>query len=250
MRTKFLLFFSGLLLIGTGACNKDEHLMPVPGDAKVKRIMIYFTKDFSKDGFITSEYEYDSESRIKRVTAPMYDAGKIVGIISYDDYIYNATGQLIRKENYNSNIYAENGFINLVNYTYDYDSDGNLVKETSEYPQMARSTFKIYDYSYGLQARVKYYNYKGEVESTVVYEYDNLNRRVTEKTYGPDNSLLATTKNTYNGMLLIRSDVYNGDIYYRKIVRSYDDMGNLVVLESKELSPVSSAMSYFSKYEY
>lgn len=51
-----------------------------------------------------------------------------------------------------------------------------------------------------------------------------------------NNHCISYTNHTYSGLLLVKSDVYNGDIHLREIKRTYDNANNLITLESNELT--------------
>jgi len=244
------LFFGLALLITLVSCRKDEDLNPVPGDAKVKRILLYFSLDSDKPAAIVKEFEYDGNWNVTRTSAPMYQDGEIVGNISYDLYTYNTSGQLIKKENYNANVNSPTGFINLINYSYTYSEGGKLIKEVIEYPAIGQSKRITYEYDHNLLTYVRNYNEKNQLESFILYQYDKYDRLITEKSYASIGKLISATDHTYQGQLLIRSDIFYGDTHVREIKRTYDNNNNLMILESRELLDYSSALSYYHKYEY
>lgn len=251
MNTNHIKLCLGLLLIlSLLSCQKQADLTPAPGDAKVKRILLYFSLDSDNPTSIIKEFEYDDNWKISKTSSPMYQDGKIVGTISYDLYYYNNSDLLIKKENLNANLNSPTGFINLINYYYTYSEDGNLTKETIEYPIIGQRKDIIYEYEENRLTGTKYYNEKNQLESYVLNHYDKYDRLITEECYASDDRLISTTTNSYNGQLLVKSDIYLGDTHWREIKRTYDSNNNLLMLESKEIVAYSSALSYFHKYEY
>jgi len=180
----------------------------------------------------------------------MYQEGTIIGTISYDLYYYNTSDQLIKKENFNANLNSPTGFINLINHNYFYSSDGKLNKESIEYPQISSSESIIYEYKNNQLNTTKYYNNKNQLETYVINQYDKSDRLIKETRYAWDDRIISITTHSYQGLLLVKSDVFQGDTHMRVIKRTYDSNNNLLILESKELVGYSSALSYFHKYEY
>ena len=207
--------------------------------------------------YLQSEYEYDNLGRISKISHPMYDNGKIVGVIDYEDYVYNTKNQLEEIKCYNNNLYA--GFVILRTYKYSYDSDGNKIKEVIS---QTDSTLYYYDNN-RLQREEKYMDgyfgsepWRSELITYIEYEYDNQGNLVKETIYsGTDNTPLQYSVHSYQNGLNIKTEVF---IYYnvigktnlREIRRYYDENDNLIYVESQELSGLSSSLGYISKYEY
>jgi len=192
----------------------------------------------------------------------MYDNGNINGVISYDIYTYNEKSQLEKIMYYNANIYE--GFINLRTYTYSYDKNGNKIKEVIEYPQLTSqtqtdSTLYYYDNN-RLKREDKYEDgyfgsepWRSELITYIEYEYDNQGQLVKETNYsGMNNTPIQFRVHSYQDGLNVKTEIFNNsnDQKIREIRRYYDENGNLIYLESQELSIFSSALSYISKYEY
>jgi len=238
-----------IIILNLLACQKNEDPAPAPGDGKVKRILICFSLDSGSPSSIVTEFEYDENGRINRTSSPMYQDGIIMGTISYDLYSYNNNNQLVKKENFNANLNSPTGFINLVNHSYSY-SKGKMAKETIEYPIAGYSEFMIFEYKNDLLNTTKFYNNKNQLETYTINQYDKSDRLVKETKCAWDDKVISVTTHNYQGLLLIKSDVFQGETHMREIKRSYDSNNNLSILESKELSPVSSSLSYILKYEY
>jgi hypothetical protein len=250
MKTNKLFLSIGLLILGLSGCLKNEDFSVNQNNAKLKRIMLYFSLDSETPTSIVKEYEYDENGRVSKTTSPMYQDGIIVGTISYDLYNYNDLNQIIKVENFNANLNSSTGFINLINYTYTYSHDGRKTKETLEYPYGGYNDYYLYEYKNGKLFTIKKYDKKNVLESYVLNTYDNLDRLIKETKYAGDDHIISTTTHKYEGYLQVKSDVYSGETHMREITRTYDSSDNLVILQSKELQGFSSSMSYFLKYEY
>lgn len=246
---KLFLGIGFIFILNLFGCEKDN-FAPPSGSGSIKRILLYFSTDSDTPAGIIKEYEYDENGRISRTSTPMYQDGIITGTISYDLYYYNDKDQLIKKEDFNANINSPTGFIKLINHYYSYSSAGKLTKEILEYPMAGYSESISYEYRNGLLYKTGYYDRKEHLETYIVNKYDKYNLLIQETRFFKDNKVLSVTKHSYKGSLLIKTDVYQGDTHMREILRSYDSNNNLIILESKELSMFSSAMSYVLKYEY
>ena len=253
MKTKSLFFgLISLLIVLFSNCQKEDDFSDselLQGNARLKRILLFATINSEEPISILEEYEYDEKGRISKVSSPMYQDGIIVGTISYDLYEYNSSGQLIKIVNYGSNINSPTGFINLKNYIYSYSSDGKIEREYIEYTQMNSFEYFVYEYQNNQPVKIKKYN-KYELESYVVNQYDNSGKLIKETSYAYDNQSTSYTQHSYSNGLNIKSDVYQVGIHWREIVRTYDLNNNLIILESNELSPLSSTMSCVLRYEY
>lgn len=222
------------------------------GNGKLKCILLYADIDSDTPINIIEEYEYDKEERVSRVSSPMYQDGEIVGTIKYDLYAYNSKGQLTEIKNYNANTNAPSGFLNLKTCTYTYSADGRKKKEYIAYPQINSYEYSLFTYDQNRLVRVDKYGSTDELESYIVNEYDESGYVIKESSYAYDDRILSYTRHVYTEGLHTQSDVFTGknSDHLRQILRSYDENRNLIVLESKELSPVSSMMSYVLRYEY
>jgi hypothetical protein len=254
MKSKRILIglFSLIFIIISSCKNDSVDTAANPKNAKLKRILGYSSIHSDKPFTIVEEYEYDKENRVSKVSSPAYQDGKITGIIKYDLYEYNSKGQLEKIANYNANINSPTGFMNLINYSFTYSSDGKKVKQTFEYPQIGSSEYLLYKYIDDRLVKIEKYGNTNQLESYVVNEYDNSGNLVKETSYGKDNLPYSYTRHLYENGQNIQSDVYaeKNMVHMREIFRTYDKNNNLIVLESNELSLFSSSMSYVLKYEY
>lgn len=251
MKTKSLFFgLISLLIVLFSNCQKENDFSDselLQGNARLKRVLLFATIDSEEPLSILEEYEYDEKGRIIKVSAPFGDRD---GLLYYNLYEYNSANQLMKIVNYRSNINSPTGFINLKNYIYSYSSDGKKEKEYIEYPQINSFEYFVYEYQNNQLVKINKYDNKNELESYVVNQYDNSGKLITETSYAYDNHCTSYTIHTYSGILLLKSDVYQGGIHLREILRTYDMNNNLIILESNELSMLSSAMSCVLRYEY
>jgi len=255
MKTTGLLFrLCCLLFIIFSSCQKDDDLPEIktfPENAKLKQILLYSSIDGEEPICIVEEYEYDEFNRIYKVSSPKYQDGIIVGVIEYDLYEYNTIGQLVKITIYHSNNNSPTGFFILSKSLYTYSRHGKKVKELIEYPQINSFEYLLFRYKNNRLDRIEKYDNTDELENYIVYEYNASGEILKETSYDKDNQPYSYTLHTYYKGLNIKSDVYAGKdmVHWREIKRTYDNH-KLIILESTELSPVSSAMSYVWRYEY
>jgi uncharacterized protein YcfL len=243
---KSILFAAILLVSG---CEKEQSYSG-QGNARLKQEFLYNIDSQTMIG-IVKEYEYNDQGKISRTSTPMYENRSITGTISYNLYDYDSSGRLAKITNYNANINSPTGFINLSNLIYEYSGDGLKTKESVEYPASGIKEYTDYEYTAGrLTGSKKYSNNK--LESYIRYQYDNSGRLIKESTFASDGQGLSYTIHSYSGSLQIKSDfyTYSNKVLYRSITRTYDEGNNLINLESKEMVPSSSMMSFVMKYIY
>lgn len=254
MKAEKLLFgLLSLLLLTNAGCtdDRDVSLPTYEGNARLKRTLMYSSVDDMNPLAIIDEYEYDSQNRISKVSSPMYDNGSIVGVIEYDLYEYNSSGQLTSISNFNANINAPSGFINLRNYIYDYSPSGEKERQYIEYPQINSFEYTLYSYNGTELIRAEKYNSRDELENFITYEY-NGNRLTKETLHSSNGEVVRITSHAYSNGLNTKTEVYGGvkKEKIREIKKTYDSNYNLVMIESKELVLWSSASSYVMRYEY
>lgn len=244
-----------LILVISSGCQKynDPSERPaIPGNARLKRVLFCATIDSKEPISIIKEYEYNESGKVSKVTCPMYQDGAVSGIISYDLYEYDLSGRLSKIGNYNANLNLVSGFVNLKNYTYSYSANGWREKEYIEYPLINSFEYSLYKYNNGRVVKIEKYGISDELDSYTILEYDHYAKLVRETSFGKNDAPYSYTLNTYSKGLLIKSDMYSGKYmdHQREIKMTYDNNNNLIILESNELSPYSSAMSYVHKYQY
>jgi len=239
-----------------------------PKESKLKQISYVESVHSKEAGLIITQYEYDNQGRMRKESQPMYESGTsmfkpgtIVGLYSYSDYEYNNEGQVEKITYYHSNVNA--GFLNLKTCTYTYDANRNKQKEVIVYPQMLQNRVDSVRYFYDNNRLVRKEHYedgyfgsepwRSVLVKVIEYEYNSRGELVMETYYsGEDNSAFQYSVHVYRNGLRVKTELFNaGDNQkIREITRYYDENDNLIYLESKELSMVSSAMSYVVKYDY
>jgi uncharacterized protein YcfL len=247
MKKLFIKSLLALILVLSG-CEKEQSYSGQP-NARLKQEFLYNIDSQTMIG-IVKEYEYNDDGKIIRTSTPMYENGSIKGTISYNLYEYNSSGHLEKITNYNANINSPTGYINLSNLIYEYSGELKT-KETVEYPASGIKEYTNYEYIAGrLTISKKYSNNK--LEFFTQYKYDNSGRLTKEFNYTSDGQCLNYTIHTYSGSLQVKSDFYtfSDNVLYRSITRTFDEGSNLIKLESKEMIPSSSQMSFVMKYIY
>jgi hypothetical protein len=240
-----------LMLSLLSGCTKESVLPDASGNnSKLKRILLYATVESAKPINIVEEFEYDDSGMISRSSSPMYQDGVVVGTISYKLYEYNSFFQLTRISEFNANINSPTGFINLLNHVYTYSGDGRKEKETITDLNDHLYESYTFEYKHGILTKIKKFNNRNELESYVENEYDDFNRLVKESGYLADGTQISYTVNTYSGMLQVKSDIYKSGLHYREIKRTFNKNGDLIILESNELSGFSSFWGGVLRYEY
>lgn len=261
MKTRKLVigfFYLSTILIGCqdDSSKADEFLLPhqtnkvlYQKDAKLKRILVCESNNYENITSIEAEYEYDALGRINNVSCPIYEDDRIIGFYSYDLYEYNAENQLHKISNYHSN--SHTGFVNLQNSIFTYDLIGNKIQEQIEYPQVNRSELFLYCYDYRtLTMKEKYY--RDQLDSYTKYEYNSNGEIVKEVYYTAAGHEISITKHTYVDNINIKTEFFNGGNMEKiwELDRIYDKNGNLIFVDFKVLSILSSMMSHGLKYEY
>lgn len=243
---KIILCAAILLVSG---CEKEQSYSG-QGNARLKQEFLYNIDSQTMIG-IVKEYEYNDQGKISKTSTPMYENGSINGILSYNLYDYDSSGQLSKITSYNANINSPTGFINLSNLSYEYSGNGLKLKESVEYPVSGMQEYTDFEYSAGRLVDSKKYT-NNKLESYIEYQYDNSGRLIKELNYASDGQCLNYSIHTYSGSLLVKSDfyTYSNKVRYRSVSRTYDEGNNLINLESKEMVPSSSMMSYVMKYIY
>lgn len=237
-------------------CEKENNIFDnivYQKDAKLKRVILYSSIDSEDPINIVADYEYDDENRLSKVFSPMYQDGKIVGTIKYDLYEYNSQGQLMKIECFNANSNSPTGFINLKNYVYTYSANGLKEKEAIEYPQIGLFEYTIFKYELDKLVKIERYDNSDNLHSYIINDYNDSGYLIKETHFAEDNHPITYTQHIYKNKLNVQTDVFGGENmneHIREIFKSYDKNGNLITLESNELSILSSMMSHVLKYEY
>ena len=146
-----------------------------------KGLMVKSTEYVVNDGSLrhTTEYEYDAEGNLIKDVEYFAD-GNEGSVTEYDD-----KGNMIRWISRIQNIYNE-----IVSHTgsaeYEYDSHGNIIKETRCIDEDTFITVIEYDYDGDCIMKETGYEEDGSVSFAVEYEYDSHNNLIKKMAYTED----------------------------------------------------------------
>lgn len=245
------------LLIFVAGCGKDDKINDVEiiqtsysKNAKIDKILSLGGKVES----VVSEYQYDAQGRILKVSTPGYDYGKPTGeITQYDLYKYDNNNRLDRIENYNWNI-TDRDYWNLHSTVFTYNDAGEKIKETTIYPKIGSADYRLFYYKNRQLIKSEMYDDENQLTSVTEYAYDSEGKLTKEITYGADKTPFRETEHYYKDGMNVKTMVYTlsdkGKEELRKITRQFDQNKNLIILKSEELSMLSSMGSYSLKYQY
>lgn len=243
-----------LFMVVLVGCQDEEDLFfkdkTYSENAPLQRILLYPTTDAKDPINIVSEYEYDASGKITKVSSPIYIDGVIKGTSNYDLYEYDAMNRLVKIMSYNANLNA--GFLNLRNTIYSYGGDGLKEKEQLEFPQIGSFEYIRYIHQDGRLVKKEHYNGLDNLEMYTELAYNQSGELIEENFYSGDNELFRVTKHSYTNGLQTKSDTFQGleMEQLREVKRTFDANRNLILLESNELSILSSAHSHVLRYEY
>ena len=211
-----------------------------PKGSKLKRVYQVFN-DGSR--LLRPEYSYDEMGRISRVDW-VFEAWK-----QWDEYLYNKKGQLEKISSYEA--YLENLPDLRQTIVYSYDTEGNKIKEQTEWP--AGKTYNLYRYNDKKLVRQEHYE-EEQQKYYIVYEYKG-NMLKKEKLFVPDSPDYVTTEHFYGQNLLIYSITYHEDPksgFMNDERRYYDKNDNLIKTISNHpgLSSHSEATAFYVTWEY
>ncbi|HSI76046.1 MAG TPA: hypothetical protein VK957_09125 [Lunatimonas sp.] len=254
-KKRFIATLFGLLILAIFSGCQDEEDLSVKDktyseNAPLQRILLYARADDKNPISIVSEYEYDASGKITKVTSPIYIDGVIKGTSNYDLYEYDAMNRLVKIMSYNANLNA--GFLNLKNTIYSYGSDGLKEKEQLEFPQIGSFEYIRYINQDGRLVEKEHYNGLDKLEMYTELAYNQAGELIEENFYSGDNELFRVIKHSYTNGLQTKSDTFQGleMEQLREVKRTFDANRNLILLESNELSILSSAHSHVLRYEY
>lgn len=219
-------------------------------NANLNRILLFASTDAKDPISIVSEYEYDASGKINKVSSPIYIDGVIKGTATYDLYEYDAMNRLVKIKNYHANLHA--GFLNLKNTIYSYGGDGLKEKEQLEFPQIGSIEYIRYINQDSRLAKKEHYNGLDKLDMYTEMAYNQAGELIEENFYSGDNELFRVIKHSYTNGLQTKSDTFQGleMEQLREVKRTFDANRNLILLESNELSILSSTHSHVLRYEY
>jgi len=211
-----------------------------PKGSKLKRVYQVYS-DGSR--LLRPEYSYDEMERISRVDWD-FESWK-----RWEIYLYNEKGQLGKISSYEA--YLENSPDLLQTVVYSYDTEGNKIKEQTEWS--AGIWYNLYQYND--KQLVRQENYKEDLLSSYrVYEYKG-DKLVKENLFVPgEEADYVTTEHFYEQNLLIYSITYNKDQksgFISDTKRYYDKNDNLIKTVSPSLNMLGGiAFDVIWEYEY
>lgn len=219
-------------------------------NAPLQRILLFASTDAKDPISIVSEYEYDASGKINKVSSPIYIEGVIKGTATYDLYEYDAMNRLVKIKNYHANL--NSGFLNLKNIIYSYSADGTKEKELLEFPQINSYEYIKYINQDGLVVKKEHYNAAGKLDMYTEMTYNQSRELIEEMFYSRDSELFRVIKHSYTNGLRTKSDTFQGLEMEQlgEVKRTFDANRNLILLESNELSILSSTHSHVLRYEY
>lgn len=153
-----------------------------------------------------------------------------LGDTCYAEYDYDANGKVVEIR-----VYREDGY-QIHTYTYQYDSNGNLVKET-DISSYANGTHSWYTYEYderGNKTSRRWYHVGEEgVYSTNYYEYDEHNQLIRsgfEYEWGAKQDITYDNEYDNRDRLIRQVSLSTPSGYCETYEYEYDDSDNVIVM--------------------
>lgn len=193
-------------------------------------------KQHPEDGSVwTSKVEEcDKDGKVLKA---IYYAGENIES-SYEEVTYNAKGDMLTGKHYaNGKLYTT--------VVYEYDSYGDLVKETEI--RDGKEETKEYKYLYDGDYMVKKIKYKdGQIVQYTENEYDDNNRIIGYKVYDKDEFLEGTVKYEYDkkGNKIKVTEEYN--LHFLEANMVYDANANVI----EEKYYIDEKLFQWTQYTY
>ena len=176
--------------------------------------------------FYRSITKYDSAGRVSEEIAYEYDDwnGTLLRNINYHTYQYDTTGRLISETTTNYPYVDSLGTISKRpvkgdRSEYKYDANGNITERAH----------------YNADGTLMEYCSRHDEAPKTTYEYDTRGNKTKECVYSSDGSL--QTKTTYeydqNNRVVIMSH-YDGNHFERRELYEYDDKGNITTITKQK----------------
>ena len=165
---------------------------------------------------------------------------------NYLIHIYDNNGNEIRETFFTNN--------KLMYWNdYKYDDNGNLIEEIgyeidNDSTPVRRTHIRD---TKGNEIEVRRYNELGEMDLSLVYEYDEKNNKVKEQKFKKDNKLIYTITYKYNkeGDEIERKHIGSNAIYISYYKYKYDSKGNWIKrIEYNEDGTISYIIKRKIKY--
>jgi hypothetical protein len=139
--TVIMLVFSCQIFNGP---DTEDHIYP-PG-AKLHIVKSYYENNLRAN--ISEEYFYDDTGRISRIETPEHVdplSGEVIS--GYQVYHYNDDGRLLSIASYDGICRDTCNYSNIENIVYQYDGQGNMIREDTYSPNDTNPTsYVLYDY--------------------------------------------------------------------------------------------------------
>ena len=214
---------------GTGDINLRENTY----DENWNLLLSYVTLNgkFSSQ----TEYEYSEDFTVltTKSTSAIYEPDISRVVRTFDD-----KGQIIRAESYDGDRH-----ISTAEYTYDDNGEMTFVRSTQPESDIVTTIQRVFDDHGNL---VTYIQDTGYYVGRYEYRYNQKNQRIREEYYR-DDVLLDYIDFTWEGNVGTGTSCRADGTPMGKQLVEYDDYGNLLRLESQDLSGVSQTVSC---YEY
>lgn len=255
---RLLIGLVSLLLMISSACQKDDaSSCSYPKNAKLKRIVVcnYVemecpSRECDDIAKIEEEYEYDSMGRIVRVLlSPNYENGVLTKMAEYHLYEYNSAGQLIKIQYH---VAFRDDYAHYNDRIYTYSNNGKKIKEYNDYSGSDSFQYSLFHYENNRLKRIESYKKDSdELDRFIENEYDNSGNLIKETTFDTDSVPLFYYEHLYENGLNTNSYLYSWGYtkHSSEFIKTYDENGNLIMLESFYGSGSSKGNENL-KYEY
>ena len=168
-------------------------------------------------------YEYDMQGNLLLMTkTEKYKHNRDFRLLSQKCYTYDTQGHLIQlvvtADNYSEEL-------DHYKYTYEYDAQGNLIREIGYFSD----SISQHDYEYDSQGNMIWktnYDSDNNIECRIKYEYDTQGNLVQESTYNPDGDITFKEIYTYDMQGKIISEIAykrytHSDEFYKSYSHTY-----------------------------
>ena len=217
-----------------------------PKGSKLKRIYNCFDNYRS----LNAEYQYDNFGRISRV-----DFGTEPNI-RFDIYSYNSKGELEKISSYYESLENPSNLSKTI--VYSYDTDGNKIKEQTEwFSGLMEVEISLYQYNGKKLVKQEYYR-DDQLKYYKIFEYEN-DKLIKEKFLVPNSPDYGTTEHFYDKTLLVYSVQYsnNSKTDITGDERKYYDRNDNLIRKVANIPGLSSSVYYpgmafyvTNEYEY